>query len=214
MGPELNYSLIEKTCLALIFSAKKLRHYMQAYTVHLIAHANPIKYMLSKQVLSRRLAIWGLLLTEYEIIYILQKTIKGQALGDFLADHPIPTTWEISDDFPDEEIFYVDIFPSWMMFFDGSARYDGTSACVVFVSPQRQILPYSFVLSERCFNNVVEYQALIIGLQMAIEMKITSLEICEDSKLVINQLLALYEVKSDDLVLYFHYATQLMKKFE
>ena len=92
MGPELNYSLIEKTCLALIFSAKKLRHYMQAYTVHLIAHANPIKYMLSKQVLSRRLAIWGLLLTEYEIIYILQKTIKGQALGDFLADHPIPTT--------------------------------------------------------------------------------------------------------------------------
>ena len=214
MGPELNYSLIEKTCLALIFSAKKLRHYMQAYTVHLISHANPIKYMLSKQVLSGRLARWGLLLTEYEIIYILQKTIKGQTLGDLLANHPIPTTWEISDDFPDEEIFYVDIFPSWMMFFDGSACYDGTGACVVFVLPQRQILPYSFVLSERCFNNVAEYQALIIDLQMAIEMKITSLEICEDSKLVINQLLALYEVKSDDLVLYFHYATQLMKKFE
>ncbi|WKA02936.1 hypothetical protein VitviT2T_021082 [Vitis vinifera] len=87
-----------------------------------------------------------------------------------------------------------------MMFFDGSARYDGTGAGVVFVSPQRQILPYSFVLSERCSNNVVEYQALIIGLQMAIEMKITSLEICGDSKLVINQLLALYELKSNDLV--------------
>ena len=51
-GPELNYSPIEKTCLALIFSTKKLRHYMQAYTVHLIAHANPIKYVLSKPVLS------------------------------------------------------------------------------------------------------------------------------------------------------------------
>ena len=101
-----------------------------------------------------------------------------------------------------------------MMFFNGLAHYDGTSVGVVFVSPQRQILPYSFVLSERCSNNVAEYQALIINLQMAIEMKITSLEICEDSKLVINQLLALYEVKSDDLVLYFHYATQLMKKFE
>ena len=182
--------------------------------VYLIAHVEPIKYVLSKQVLSGRLARWGLLLTEYEIIYILQKTIKGQTLGDLLANHPIPTTWEISDDFPDEEIFYVDIFPSWMMFFDGSARYDGTSACVVFVSPQRQIPPYSFVLSERCSNNVAKYQALIIDLQMAIEMKIMSLEICEDSKLVINQLLALYEVKSDDLVLYFHYATQLMKKFE
>ena len=37
-------------------------------------------------------------------------------------------------------------------------------------------------------------------LQMVIEMKITSLEICGDSKLVINQLLALYELKSNDLV--------------
>ena len=35
---------------------------------------------------------------------------------------------------------------------------------------------------------------------MAIEMKITSLEICGESKLVINQLLALYEIKSDELV--------------
>ena len=52
MGSELNYSLIEKTCLALIFSTKKLRHYMQAYTVPLIAHANPIKYVLSKPVIS------------------------------------------------------------------------------------------------------------------------------------------------------------------
>ena len=38
--------------------------------------------------------------------------------------------------------------------------------------------------------------------------------ICGDSKLVINQLLALYEAKSDDLVPYFQYATQLMEKFE
>ena len=105
-------------------------------------------------------------------------------------------------------------FSSWMMFFDRSTRYDGTSAGVVFVSPQTQILPYSFVLSERCSNNVIEYQTLIIGLQMAIEMKITSLEICGDSKLVINQRLALYEVKSDDLIPYFQYVAQLMEKFE
>ena len=134
--------------------------------------------MLSKPILLGRLARWGLLLSEYEIIYIPQKTIKGQALVEFLADHPILATWEISDDLPNEEIFYVDVLPSWVMFFDGSALYAGTSACVVSVLPQRQILPYSFVLSERCSNNVAKYQALIIGLQMAIKMKVTSLEIC------------------------------------
>ena len=49
---ELNYSPIEKTCLTLIFSTKKLRHYMQTYIVHLIAHADPVKYVLSKPALS------------------------------------------------------------------------------------------------------------------------------------------------------------------
>ena len=63
-------------------------------------------------------------------------------------------------------------------------------------------------------NNVVKYQSLIVELQMAIKTKITSLEICGDSKLIINQLLTLYEVKSDDIVPYFQYATQLMKKFK
>ena len=55
-GLELNYSPIEKTCLALIFSIQKLRHYMQAYTVHLVARADPVKFVMSKPVLSRRMA--------------------------------------------------------------------------------------------------------------------------------------------------------------
>ena len=84
--------------------------------VYLIAHVEPIKYVLSKPVLSGRLARWRLLFIEYNIP---QKAIKGQTLADFLADNPIPIAWEISDDFLDEEIFYVDIFSLWMMFFDG-----------------------------------------------------------------------------------------------
>ncbi|KAM1857865.1 hypothetical protein ACFX14_007925 [Malus domestica] len=100
------------------------------------------------------------------------------------------------------------------MFFDGSARVDGAGVGVVFMSPQRQALPYSFQLSELCFNNVVEYQALIIGLQMAINMGITALEVFGDSKLIINQLLTEYEVRKDDLVPYFRLATQLLQEFE
>lgn len=78
-------------------------------------------------------------------------------------------------------MFYIDLFPLWMMFFDGSTRYDGIGASVMFISQQRQILPYSFILSKRYCNNVAKYQALIVGLQMAIEMKVTKLEICRDS---------------------------------
>ena len=53
---ELNYSPIEKICLALMFAMQKLRHYMQAHTVRVISKADPIKYILSRLVLSAQLA--------------------------------------------------------------------------------------------------------------------------------------------------------------
>ena len=49
---ELNYSPIEKTYLALFFIVDKLKHYMQAYTLLLIAKADLIKYILSRLVVS------------------------------------------------------------------------------------------------------------------------------------------------------------------
>ncbi|KAM1193002.1 hypothetical protein ACFXTH_013301 [Malus domestica] len=55
-GVELNYSPIEKMCLALVFTIQKLRHYMHAYTIHLVAKADLVKYVMSKLVLTRRLA--------------------------------------------------------------------------------------------------------------------------------------------------------------
>ncbi|XP_070679185.1 uncharacterized protein [Malus domestica] len=213
-GAELNYSPIEKMCLALVFAIQKLRHYMHAYIIHLVAKADPVKYVMSKPVLAGRLAKWVLLLNQYEIIYVPAKAVKGQALADFLADHPITADWKISDNLLDEDVFYIDIFPTWTMFFDGSARVDGAGARVVFMSPQRQILPYSFQLSELCSNNVAKYQGLIIGLQMAINMEIIALEVYGDSKLIINKLLTEYEVRKDDVVPYFWLATQLLQRFE
>ena len=213
-GAELNYSPIEKMCLTLLFAIDKLEHYMQAYTVRLIAKADLIKYVLSRPVVLGRIARWAVLLQQYDLLYVPQKAVKGQALAVFLSDHPIPSDWEFSDDFPDEDVFYIEVMPPWMMFFDGVAHQEGTGAGVVFVSPQRQILLYSFTLNELCSNNVVEYQALIIGLQMAIEMGISQLEIFRDSKLVINQILEQYDVKKEDLVPYCKYAKKLLANFE
>ncbi|CAB4309209.1 unnamed protein product [Prunus armeniaca] len=101
-----------------------------------------------------------------------------------------------------------------MMLFEGSARKDGAGAVVVFVSLKRHVLPYSFSLSELCSNNIAEYQALIMGLHMAMEMKISSLEVYGDSMLVINQLLTHYEVRKDDPIPYYQMATQLLERFD
>ncbi|KAL0549122.1 hypothetical protein IC582_013602 [Cucumis melo] len=213
-GAELNYSPIEKMCLALFFAIDKLRHYMQAFTIHLVAKADPVKYILSRPVISGRLAKWAIILQQYDIVYIPQKAVKGQALADFLADHPVPSNWKLCDDLPDEEVLFVESMEPWIMFFDGAARRSGAGVGIVFISPEKHMLPYSFTLGELCSNNVAEYQAFIIGLQMASEFGIKCIEIFGDSKLIINQLSYQYEVKHQDLKPYFSYARRLMDRFD
>ncbi|KAA0032813.1 uncharacterized protein E5676_scaffold575G00380 [Cucumis melo var. makuwa] len=157
VGAEVNYSPIEKMCLALFFAIDKLRHYMQAFTVHLVAKADPINYVLSRLIISGRLAKWAIILQQYNIVYISQKAIKGQALADFLADHPIPSDSKLCEDLPDDEVFLTEVVEPWTMYFDGAARRSGAGADIFLISPKKHMLSYSFALAELCSNNVAEY---------------------------------------------------------
>ena len=65
----------------------------------------------------------------------------------------------------------------WTMYFNGAARRNGAGADIILISLEKHMLTYSFALAELCSNNVVEYQALIIGLQMALEIRVSSIEI-------------------------------------
>ncbi|KAL0406366.1 UNVERIFIED_CONTAM: hypothetical protein Slati_3950500 [Sesamum latifolium] len=69
-----------------------------------------------------RLARWYLQLQQFEITYVPQKAVKGQVLADFLADHPMPAEWELSDDLPDEDVLVIEITPLWKMYFDGASH--------------------------------------------------------------------------------------------
>ncbi|KAA0053188.1 uncharacterized protein E5676_scaffold2510G00430 [Cucumis melo var. makuwa] len=102
----------------------------------------------------------------------------------------------------------------WTMYFDGAARRSGARAGIVLISHEKHMLPYSFALAKLCSNNVAEYQALIIGLQMALEIGVSFIEIYGDSRLIINQLSLQYDVRHEDLKSYFVYARQLMERFE
>ncbi|XP_070013017.1 uncharacterized protein [Nicotiana sylvestris] len=139
----------------------------------LLWRENPIKFMMSKPVLSDRLARWYLQFQQFEIVYIPQKAITGQVLADFLADYPIPDDWELTDELPDEDAMVIEVQPPWKKYFDGAAHRGGVGvgAGVVFVTSQGEVLPYSFTLTQLYSNNVAEYQALILGLEMTVEIK-------------------------------------------
>ena len=97
------------------------------------------------------------------------------------------------------------------MYFDGAEHRGGAGAGVVFITSQEEILPFSFTLKQCCSNNVAEYQALILGLEMAVDMKQLHLQVFGDSQLVINQILGSYEVKNPELRPYHDYAQKLIR---
>ncbi|CAL9012133.1 unnamed protein product [Prunus brigantina] len=74
---ELNYSPIEKLCLALYFAATKLRHYMLPLVVQIISKTNLIKYMLTRPIIRGRIGKWTMALSEFTFQYVAQKSVKG-----------------------------------------------------------------------------------------------------------------------------------------
>ncbi|KAH0639695.1 hypothetical protein KY285_036281 [Solanum tuberosum] len=154
--------------------------------------------------------LFVLFLEQIPSMYIPQKVVKGQALADFLADHPIPDDCELTDELADEDAMLIEVQPPWKMYFDGAAHRGGAGASVVLITSQEEILPFSFTLKQCCSNNVTEYQALILGLEMAVDMMQLNLQVFGDSQLVINQLLGSYEVKNPELRPYHDYAQNLI----
>ena len=78
MAYEINYTSIEKACLAVVFASQKLRHYMLAHTVHLIAKIDPLKYFLSKAALTGHLAKWMMILSEFDFSMSNVRQSKGK----------------------------------------------------------------------------------------------------------------------------------------
>ncbi|KAM0891957.1 hypothetical protein ACQ4PT_026069 [Festuca glaucescens] len=223
VGAERNYSPIEKLCLALIFSLKKLRHYMLALQIQLVARADPIRYVLSQPALMGRLGKWALLMMEFDLTFVPQKAIKGQALADFLAAHPVPEDSPLITNLPDEEAFTAELEGPWELYFDGASRTEANSdgtprrragTGLVFKTPRGEVMYHSFsLLKEECSNNEAEYEALIFGLLLALSMDVRSLRAYGDSQLIVRQVNGIYEVRKPELVPYYNAARNLMGKF-
>ena len=217
IGAEHRYNPVEKECLALVFAIQKMRHYLVGQLIHVISRVNPLRILMTKpSSLNSRLANWAILLSQYEMKFMPQKAVKGQAVADFLAEHPVPETSKLYEDLPDEiaEVCMTQAsFENqvWQMFFDGASRAGPNGKIVagvgvVLVSPQSYVLPRAFSLTEPCTNNAAEYNALIIGMQLAAEIGVQYLEAFGDSQLIVNQVRGEYEVRHPDLVPY-HDAT-------
>jgi ribonuclease HI len=75
------------------------------------------------------------------------------------------------------------------MYFDGSLMKTGAGAGLLFISPLRVHMRYVIRLHFAASNNIAEYEALIAGLHIAVELRVRHLDVRGDSQLVIDQVM-------------------------
>ncbi|XP_012448576.1 uncharacterized protein LOC105771719 [Gossypium raimondii] len=93
-----------------------------------------------------------------------------------------------------------------------ASRGNGIGA--VLVSLNGDHYPFTSKLDFDCTNNMVEYEACIMGIGAAIERKIKILEVHGDSALVIYQLKGEWEMRDPKLVRYRKLVLKLIEEFD
>ena len=77
---------MEKLAFALVTAARKHKPYFQARTIIVLANL-PLKRAMSSPEAARRMALWAIELSEFDIQYRPRIAVKGQIVADFIAEY-------------------------------------------------------------------------------------------------------------------------------
>jgi ribonuclease HI len=168
---------MQKLVYAILMTKRKLRHYFDAHPITMVSKY-PLWEVIQNPEAEGRIAKWALELMGQNILYAPRSAIKSQVLADFVAE------WtEIQT--PPAPIEHE----TWIMYFDGSVMKEGDGVGLIFISPLGVRMEYLVRLHFPASNNVAEYEALINGLRIVVELGIRRLKIRGDSELVVDQVI-------------------------
>jgi hypothetical protein len=168
------YPQMQKLMYTILMTKRKLRHYFDTHPI-MVVSKYPLGEVIQNHETKGRIAKSALELMGQNITYAPRGAIKSQVLADFVAE------WtEIQT--PPASIEHE----TWIMYFDGSVMQEGVGVGLVFISPLGVRMEYLVRLHFPASNNATEYEALINGLRITVELRIKRLEIRGDSELVVD----------------------------
>ena len=96
---------------------------------------------------------------------------------------------------------------------DGAANAQGSGAGLILTSPNEIDVEYALRFGFQASNNEVEYEPVIVGLNLAHSMEVDQLEVSSDSQLVVKQIEDSYKARGEKMILYLKKVRELLKKF-
>ena len=168
--------------------------------------------VLRKPELTGRLAKWSVRLSLYDIVYEPRTAIKSQVLADFVADFSPSLLAQVDEEL--QCMMSKTETKPWSLFTDGASNVNGTGLGLVLKLPQGDIMAHAICCDFKATNNEAEYEALIIGLTTARDLKVTHIDVNCDSLLIINHVNGTYEAKDYKMLAYLNIVKELQAEFD
>ncbi|XP_074342752.1 uncharacterized protein LOC141680421 [Apium graveolens] len=150
----------------------------------------PLRKVLHKPESSGKMLKWVVELGQFDWEYTPRTTIIGKALPDFLLEFDSQIDGKalvvLHPSHP-EGVLEEFQHPWWVLHMDGVVNNGEAGAGIVLVSPEGHHLMSVIQFKFYATNNDAEYEALINGLKIALEMGVRNLISKNDSELVVNQ---------------------------
>ena len=77
---------MEKLAFTLVTATRKFKPYFQAYTIIVLTN-QPLKRAMSNPEIAKRMALWAIELSKFDIQYRPRTAIKGQVVADFISEY-------------------------------------------------------------------------------------------------------------------------------
>ena len=112
----------------------------------------------------------GLELSEFDIQFKPCLAIKSQVLADFIAEYTIfnEGTLTLREETIEDEVTLSG--RPQILHVDRSSTPAVSGAGIILANPDREAIKYAHRFAFSVFNNEAEYEALITGLRLAIEL--------------------------------------------
>ncbi|XP_050898023.1 uncharacterized protein LOC127104927 [Lathyrus oleraceus] len=132
-----------------------------------------------------------------------RKAMKGQVVADFIVDHSIVET----------PLNYLE--PELLkLYFNGSNHKNGTGIGILIISPNKIPTKFKYRIEGTCSNNEAEYEALIAGLEILLDLGEKRVKVRGNSEVVVKQVKKEYGCIKENLIMYFIIVNRLIMCFD